>query len=141
MPQINLKELNALEGTILGFKNNLSQISEERWRATLSKDRNATVRARIKASEKTLENCTAVAKYVEHFSPPLANELRSREKYARNLLQEIKSQSDPDELHTWIKTQLIPSAKMSERLAHIVASTTKKFAGENIEFHRWTRHT
>ena len=138
MAAANQSDLQNLEQRIQGLKDALSKISEERWRATLSRDQKAVVDARIRASEKTLENCNAIANYVKHLSPPLSKEIQMGEQRARIGLEEIKRSGDAVQLHKWIKTQLIPHARMSERLGHLAVSSVQKVQGAGIDFHRWT---
>lgn len=138
MTRLNQTDTRNLESKIQELKNSLTGISEERWRAALSKDEKALVRARIKASEVTLENCDAIARYLQHFSPPLSKEIRARGQSATIALDQIKRMSNPQEFQKWVKNDLIPATKMSERLAHLAASSLRKAQGEDLEFHRWS---
>lgn len=138
MARLNLNDTGDLERKIQELKNNIASISEERWRAALAKDENAILRARIKASEKTLENCEAIARYLNHFSPPLSDEIRTRGESARSSLQQIKGTRNPQELHVWVKAELIPPTKMAEKLAHLAATSVRKVQGEDLELHKWT---
>ncbi|MGH2639806.1 MAG: hypothetical protein ACRDF4_11110 [Rhabdochlamydiaceae bacterium] len=138
MTRLNLNDTRNSERKIQELKNNIAGVSEERWRAALAKDQNAVARARLKASEKTLENCDAIAGYLNHFSPPLSNEIRMREQNARNSLQQIKSTTNSREIHDWIKSELIPPTKMAERLAHLAATSVRKAQGEDLGIHKWT---
>ncbi len=139
MAPLNVADLHNLEKRIQELKNSLSGISEERWRAALSKDERGVVKARIKASEKTLENCDAIANYLNNFSPPISKQIQSRDQLARTTLNRIKLTADAKELHKWIKTELVPSTKLSESLAHLAATSLRKAQGEDIEFHRWVK--
>ena len=139
MAQLNYSDLKDLERRIQTLKNSLSQISEERWRAALSKNSKAVVDARVRASEKTLESCEVIATYVNHLSPPLSHEIQMGEQKARTSFEQVKQSGDANELHRWIKSQLIPQARLSERLGHLAVSSMLKARGENVEFHRWTR--
>jgi hypothetical protein len=138
MARFDLADMQNLERRIQELKNALRSISEERWQAALSRDEKAVLAARIKASEKTLENCDAIAKYLDYFSAPLANEIRIRGQNAKTSLEKIKRRGNAKALHKWVKSELIPSTKMSERLAHLAATSMRKFQGEDIEFHRWS---
>lgn len=138
MARLNQADMRNLEKRIQELKNSLVGISQERWRASLSKDEKAMVGARIKASEKTLENCDAIASYLNHFSPPLSNEIRMRGQSARVSLEQVKRRANSQELHKWIKNELIPSTKMSERLGHLAVTSFRKAQGEDLEFHRWS---
>lgn len=137
MARLNLDDARNLEKRIQELKNNISGLSEERWRAALAKDQNAVLKARIKASEKTLENCDEIARYLNHFSPPLSNEVKTRGQTARISLQRIRGTTNPKELHEWIKTELIPPTKMAERLAHLAATSVRKAQGEDLQFYKW----
>ena len=141
MAGLNPADMDNLEKRIQELKNGISDISEERWRAALSRDENAVVRARINASEKTLENCDAIASYLNYFSPPLSNEIRMRGRNAKASLDQIKRTANAQEIHNWIKAELIPSTKISERLAHLAASSIRKAQGEDLEFHKWSPRT
>lgn len=139
MARLNLSDTRNVEKKIQELKNNITSISEERWRASLSKDNAAELKARVKASEKTLENCDEIARYLNNFSPPLSGEIKYREKIARSALQEIRSTTNPKEFHKWIKNELIPPTKMAERLAHLAATSLRKGQGEDLPFHKWSR--
>ncbi|HZW56578.1 MAG TPA: hypothetical protein VFF30_09840 [Nitrososphaerales archaeon] len=139
MARPNQSDLQSLEDRIQNLKNALSQISEERWRATHSRDHKGIMNARIKASEKTLENCTMIASYLDSFSPPLSHEIRTGEQHARSTLEQVKRTGDINELHRWIKMQLIPQARLSERLGHLAASSMLKARGGDLDFHKWWR--
>jgi hypothetical protein len=138
MARLDLNDTRNLEKKIQELKNNIAKISEERWRAALAGDQKAVLRARVKASEKTLENCDTIARYLNYFSSPLSNEIQTRGEKAKTSLQKIKVTSDPTELHKWVKTDLIPPTKMAERLAHLAASSVRKAQGEDLQFHKWT---
>lgn len=137
MARLNLTEMEDLEKKIHELKLALAKVSEERWRAALSRDEKAVVQARIKASEKTLENCDAIVSYLDKFSPPLSNEIRMRQQSAKASLEPIKRAAKAEDLQRWIKSELIPSTKMSERLAHLAATSIRKARGEELEFHKW----
>lgn len=141
MTRLNFADMQKLEKRIQELKNSLIGISEERWRANLSKNQRGVVNARIKASEKTLENCDVIADYLKNFSPPLSKEILTREQTARASLKQIKVRADAQEFHRWVKTELIPPTKMSERLAHLAASSLRKAQGEDLDFHRWSSTT
>jgi hypothetical protein len=138
MARLNLTDIGDSENRIQELKNDIVGISEERWRAALSRNENAVVKARIKASEKTIENCDAIASYLNNFSSPLSNEIRKRGEIAKASLGQIKSTANAQELQKWIKTELIPSTKMSERLAHLAATSIRKAQGEDLEFYKWS---
>ena len=131
-------ETRDLEKRIQELKRALAGISEERWRAALARDEKAVVKARISASEKTLDNCEAIARYLQYFSQPLSRDIQTRGRNARASLQPIKRLGDAKELHKWVKSQLIPTTSMSERLAHLAATSVRKAQGEALEFHRWS---
>jgi uncharacterized coiled-coil DUF342 family protein len=138
MARLNPTEMGNLERRIQELKNGIAGISEERWRAALSRDESAVVKARIKASEKTLENWDAIANYLSFFSPPLSKEIQTKGKNAKDSLEKIKHTANAQEIHDWIKTELIPSTKMSERLAHLAISSMKKAQGQDLEFFKWS---
>lgn len=91
----------------------------------------------MKAAEKTLENCRALAKYVENFSLPLARQITQREAEARRTFDNVRTTNDPRQLHAWIKQQLIPSTRFAERLGHVAASARMSKEGRT-DFHKWT---
>jgi hypothetical protein len=138
MARPNLSDIHDMEKKIQQLKNSLQGISDERWRATLARDSEAALTARIRASEKTLENCGAIAYYLEFFSPPLSREITTRGESARVSFEKIKHKASERELQKWVKNELIPATKMSERLAHLAVSSLRKGQGQNLEFHRWS---
>lgn len=139
MARLNQADTRNLEKRIQELKNSLAGISEERWRAALSKDEKAVVSARIKASEKTLENCNVIANYLKYISPPLSKEIQTRGQRATASLEQIKKATNAQDLQKWVKSELIPTTAISERLAHLAASSLRKAQGEDIEFHRWSK--
>lgn len=141
MTRLNLAELDRLEKRIQELKDELAGISEERWRAALSRDEKTLLKTRIKASEKALDNCEAIANYLQNFSSPLSKYILTTSQSARNSLETIKRKGTEQELHKWVKTQLVPPTQMSERLGHLAASSLRKALGEDLEFHRWSRRT
>lgn len=132
-----MSETEKLEKRILEIKSDLAKISEERWRAALSQNQGDHTSARIKAAEKTLENCNSLARYVAIFSAPLARQITQRENQARRALEEVRKTRDPEALHKWIKDELIPSTRFAERLGHVAASANRS-GGMTTEFHRWS---
>jgi hypothetical protein len=133
-----LSEASRLEKNLSQIKLDLSKISEERWRAALARDQNGVMNARMKAAEKTLQNCRALAEYVRNFSTPLARQITQREADARRTFDNVRRTNDPTQLHAWIKQQLIPSTRFAERLGHMAASASLSKGG-SAGFHRWTR--
>jgi hypothetical protein len=132
-----MSQTSNIERNLTQLKRDLSEISEERWRAALSGDQDRLMSVRLKAAEKTLENCKALAKYVENFSPPLARQIAQREAAARRSFDNVRSTNDPKQLHEWIKQQLVPSTRFAERLGHMAASA--RSAKESpTNFHKWT---
>lgn len=131
-----LSQANKLEKNLFQIKLDLSKISEERWRAALSRNQNDVTNARVKAAEKTLENCSTLAKYVANFSIPLARQITEREVEARRTFEEVRRTRDPKLLDEWIKEHLIPSTRFAERLGHMAASASKAREG-STDFHRW----
>ncbi|MHB2035912.1 MAG: hypothetical protein ACYCPW_04105 [Nitrososphaerales archaeon] len=132
-----LSEVNNLERNISQLKRDLSNLSEERWRAALARSEENVFKARVKAVEKTLANCNIIAKYVSHFSAPMGNEIQRRELSARKTFERIRTARDSKILDSWIKEQLIPSAKLAELMAHMTASATKRVQGSSSDFHKW----
>lgn len=132
-----MSQASKLEKNLTQLKLDLSKISEERWRAALSRDQNRIMSARMKAAEKTLENCRALAEYVRNFSAPLARQITQREAEARRTFENVQRTNDPKQLHIWIKQQLIPSTRFAERLGHIAASA-RMSNEDRTDFHRWT---
>ena len=139
MTRLNIAELDKLEKRIQELKDALSGISQERWRSALNRDEKAVVNARIKASEKTLENCDAIANYLEKLSSPLSQYIVTSAQSARASLEPIKRKGNAQELHKWIKTELIPPTKMSERLGHLAVSSLRKARGDDLEFQNSSR--
>ncbi|MGI0079026.1 MAG: hypothetical protein ACRECH_05330 [Nitrososphaerales archaeon] len=131
-----MSQANKLEKSLFQIKLDLSKISEERWHAALSRNQNEVTMARVKAAEKTLENCNTLAKYVANFSTPLARQITEREEEARRTFEKVRRTRDPELLHEWIKEQLIPSTRFAERLGHMAASASK-FRETGTDFHRW----
>lgn len=132
------EETSQLEKRISQMKLDLGKISEERWRAALSRKPNEQVNARIKAAEKTIENCESLGKYVAVFSEPLARQIAAREAQARKSFEHIRVTKDPDLLHQWIKRELVPSTRFAERLGHMAASASKVSAETaSGYFHKW----
>ena len=134
---MSLSEVNRLERNISRLKRDLSDLSEERWRASLARSEENVFKARVKSVEKTLDNCNTIGEYVSHFSGPMGNEIQRRERDARKTFETIRTTGDPKILHSWIKEQLIPSTKLAERMAHMTASTTKRVQGASSAFHKW----
>ena len=132
-----MSKVSDLERNIERIKRELSNLSEERWKVALSKDEKKVFTARVKAAEKTLDNCVAIADYVSYFSAPTAREIQRRGTLARKSLQTIRTSGNPTMLHSWVKEQLIPSTKLAERMAHIAASTTRTVRGQSAEFYKW----
>jgi len=136
-----LAQADSLEKSIARLKLDLSKISEERWRAALSRDHGAVSKARVRAAEKTLENCSTISKYVANFSAPLAREISRREEEARRTFEQVRNTADPELFHRWIKQQLIPSTALAEKLGHLAASASNPSATpQQANFHRWTRN-
>ncbi|HKW04171.1 MAG TPA: hypothetical protein VJN71_02615 [Nitrososphaerales archaeon] len=133
-----MSETTKLEERISQLKQDLGKISEERWRAALSRNQNDHMNARIKAAEKTLENCDSLAKYVASFSTPLARQISRREEQARKTFEQVRRTRDPEVLQKWIKEDLIPSTRFAERLGHVAASARASETKSNIDFHRWS---
>ncbi|MDH2902139.1 MAG: hypothetical protein PXY39_14315 [archaeon] len=132
-----MSQASKLERNLTQLKLDLSKISEERWRAALSGDQNKEMAARMKAAEKTLENCRVLAKYVENFSLPLARQITQREAEARRTFDNVQTTNDPKQLRAWIKQQLIPSTRFAERLGHMAASA-RMYKEGRTDFHKWT---
>lgn len=131
-----MSESSKLEERISQIKQELGKISEERWRAALSSNHEGHVNARLKAAEKTLENCESIARYVAAFSTPLARQITERDAQARKAFEQVRRTKDPGLLHRWIKEELIPSTRFAERLGHMAASA--RTPKENPQgFHRW----
>jgi hypothetical protein len=135
---MKLSETTKLEKRIEQIKQDLGNISEERWRASLSRNQNDHMNARIKAAEKTLENGDSLAKYVANFSTPLARQITRREEQARKTFEQVRRTRDPKLLQEWIKEELIPSTRFAERLGHVAASARAGETKSNIEFHKWS---
>jgi FPC/CPF motif-containing protein YcgG len=129
-------QASKIEKNLTQLKQELSKISEERWRASLSRDQSKMMSSRMKAAEKTLENCRALADYVQNFSAPLARQITQREDEARRAFESVRRTNDPKQLQTWIKQQLVPSTRFAERLGHIAASARTAKEGR-ADFHRW----
>ncbi|MFI5421200.1 MAG: hypothetical protein ACHQ1H_09570 [Nitrososphaerales archaeon] len=127
-----------LERNIIEMKRELSRISEERCRAALAGDEKEVIRSRINAAEKTLDNCSTLAKYVANFSSPVARQISQREAEARRTFQEVRITSDQRLFHEWVKKELIPLTRFAERLGHVAASAIKTQDAPG-EFHRWIR--
>lgn len=134
---MNLSKVSDLERNIAQIKRDLSNLSEERWRAALARNEKSVFAARVKAAEKTLDNCNAIADYVSNFSAPMAKEIQRRGMNARKSLQAIRTSGNPTVFHSWVKEQLIPSTKLAERMAHMTASTSMAVQGKGSELHRW----
>jgi hypothetical protein len=132
-----LSQASRIEKNLTQLKMDLFKISEERWRAALSRDQSKLMTARIKAAEKTLENCRALAEYVKNFSTPLARQISERESEARRTFDNVRRTNDPQQLNAWIKRQLIPSTRFAERLGHMAASARMSKDGVT-DFHKWT---
>lgn len=135
--ELSLSEVNRLERNISQLKRELSGLSEERWRAALARSDENVFKARVRAIEKTLDNCNAIAEYISHFSAPMGREIQRRELSARKAFEKVRTTRDPKILHSWIKMELIPSTKLAERMAHMTASATKGPRGAGAHFHRW----
>ena len=136
---LNVSELTRLENSILESKLDVSRISATRSKATLSKDERAALRAWTDASEKTLQGCDAISKYLEHFSKPIARQLQVDLDATKDGLEVVKKTNDPEQFHAWMKTQFIPHVKLSESMAHLATSAIHKARGPDMDFHRWTR--
>lgn len=136
--ELALPQVSKLERNLTKLKLDLSKISEERWRAALSRDQTKIMNVRIKGAEKTLENCRALAEYVENFSTPLARQITQRAAEARKTFDDVQRTNDPKQLDAWIKQQLIPSTRFAERLGHIAASARMSKKGP-ANFHRWMK--
>jgi hypothetical protein len=136
MTSLDIANLNRIEERICMLKKQLSQISEECSTAGRSKKSNTEFSLRLRASEKMLENSSAMVSYVEVFSPPVANQIRVSEEHARKAFKQIELTNDSEELQKWIKSLLIPSIRLSESLAHLAASSVRKMQGID-EFHIW----
>lgn len=131
-----MSEAKRLEKNIFQIKLDLSRISEERWRAALSRNQSAVLNARMKAAEKTLENVSSLAAYVANFSAPLARQISQKEAEARRTFEESRKLQDLELFNKWVKEQLVPSTKFAEQLGHVAASASK--LGESpTDFHRW----
>ena len=86
-------------------------------------------------------NCSAIANYLGFFSPPLSSEIIALGSGASASLEQIKYRASEQEIHEWVKKELIPATKMSERLAHLAVSSLRKGEGQRLEFHRWLSTT
>lgn len=126
-----------MEGTILNSKMELARISESRWKAILAKDERAALKARVEAAEKTLEGCRKITTYLENFSTPIAREMQRQQESVTKEFEKVRHTKDPSELHAWMKMQLFPLVNSSERMAHVVASSTGRMRGLNVDFHKW----
>lgn len=135
---LNVRELSRIEKSILENKNEVSKILERRSKATLSKDELAALRAWTDASEKTLEGCGAISKYMEHFSRPIARELQASQEATVRGLENVRKTEDRAQFHHWMKTQFIPHVRVSERMAHVAATSMYKTQGRDVDFYRWT---
>jgi hypothetical protein len=135
---LNVGELTRLENSILESKQDISRISATRSKATLSKDERAALRAWTDASERTLEGCGAISKYLDHFSRPIARQLQVSLDATKSGLETVKRTGDPEQFHVWMKTQFIPHVKLSESMAHLATTAMHKAQGRNGDFHRWT---
>ncbi len=135
---LNTKELTRIERSILENKQEVSRILADRSRATLSKDDMAALRAWTDASEKTLDGCNAISRYVEHFSKPIARQLEASLRETSKGLEDVKKSGDPVQFHRWMKTQFVPHVRESERMAHLAASSVYKAQGRDVDLHRWT---
>jgi hypothetical protein len=136
---LNVGELTRLENSILESKQDISRISETRSKATLSKDERAALRAWTDASEKTLEGCSAISKYLDHFSRPIARQLQASLDATKSSLETVKRTGDPKQFHVWMKTQFIPHVKQSESMAHLATTAMHKAQERNADFHRWVK--
>ena len=135
---VNLSQAEDLEKNIVKIKLDISKISEERWRAALSRNQNEVIKVRVKAAEKTLENVGTLAKYVANFSTPLARQITKREDEARRTFEEVRRTTNSKIFQEWVKDQLIPSTRFAERLGHLAASASKP-QGTSEDFHKWSR--
>ena len=127
-----------MEKRISQLKLELSKISEERWRAALSRNSATAHKARIRAAEKALENADAIAEYVGNFSTPMAKQIKTRDDEARKTFEVLKHGTDSDALQAWVKQQLIPSMKLAEKMGHMAASAVGKAHGNVDDFHKWS---
>lgn len=135
---ISFSALSEMEDAILNSKTELSKISENRWKAILAKDEQAALKARVEATEKTLEGCKTIARYVGNFSTPIAREIEEQREGVAREFEKVRYTKDPEQLHSWMKTHLLPLVNNSERMAHVVVSSTSKMRGLEADFHKWT---
>lgn len=135
---IDISVLNEMESAILNSKMELSRISESRWKAILAKDERAALKARVEAAEKTLEGCRTITTYLENFSTPIARGIQKQQESVAREFERVRYTKDPSELHGWMKMRLFPLVNSSERMAHVVASSTSRMRGLDIDFHKWT---
>jgi hypothetical protein len=135
---LDIKELSKTENSILESKRELTRISEGRWKAILANDERAALRSRMEAADKTLSCCKTIATYLRNFSTPVAREIEMRQESVKREFEKVRVTQDPWELHSWIKTQLVPLVNTSERMAHVAASSVSKTRGLDMDFHRWT---
>jgi predicted RNase H-like nuclease (RuvC/YqgF family) len=132
-------ELDRMEEKILGVKAELSSISRERRLAALAGKTNDLMEARMRALQKTLENCGLLVEYVRKFSDPISREIEIKHEMLRKEFEHMREVHSPDAFHEWVRGNVVPVLKQSEQAAHLAATIIRKSRGEKIAFHRWTK--
>jgi len=134
-----IEELNRIEEEILNVKADLSSISRERRAAVIAGKTNDVFEARVRALQKTLENCGMLVEYVQKFSAPASREIEMKHERLLKEFENIRKVNSPDALHEWVRFNVVPVVKQSEQSAHLAATTMKRSRGETMAFHRWVR--
>jgi hypothetical protein len=132
-------EFDLMEEQIFSVKEELSSISRERRSAALTGRTDDLMEARVRAFEKTLENCGLLVEYIRKFSDPAAREIEINHKRLLKEFGHIREVKSPDAFHEWVRSNVVPVLKQSEQAGHLAATIMKKSQGEKIAFHRWTK--
>ncbi len=132
-------ELDRMEEQILSAKLELSSISRDRRLAAVAGEADKIMYARVRLTQKTLENCGLLVKYVRKFNEPIARDIQLKHERLLKEFEHIKQVDSPYVFHEWIRSSVVPVLRQSEQAASLAATIVKRSRGEKIDFHRWAK--
>src|SRR2546422_11175310 len=119
-------ELDRIEEQILDVKHKLSSISRDRRTAALTGRADRVMEARVRLTQKTLENCGLLVEYVRKFSEPIARDMEIKHRRMLREFEHIREVKRPNALHGRRRNNVVPIVRQSEQAASLAATRLKK---------------
>ncbi|TMQ00740.1 MAG: hypothetical protein E6K99_01815, partial [Thaumarchaeota archaeon] len=106
----------------MDVKHKLSSISRDRRTAALTGRADRVMEARVRLTQKTLENCGLLVEYVRKFSEPIARDMEIKHSRLLREFEHIREVDSPNAFHEWIRSNVVPVVRQSEQAASLAAT-------------------